>query len=149
MNDTPQRIGDAERDAAVQALRAHHEAGRLDMAEFEERMTTALSARTQDQLTPLFVDLPPVDANPRALAVPSATTVTQPEEAGSEPERSAAHRVLGVVSAVIWPAIIILNFAVGWRLWWLFLIPVFLLPALYGALGNDDQRKRRRELRGR
>ena len=52
------RAGDAERDATVADLRAHHEAGRLSAEEFDERMSTALSARWRDELPPLFADLP-------------------------------------------------------------------------------------------
>src|SRR5215217_4404881 len=39
------RVGDAERDKAAEYLREHMAAGRLDAAEFDERLTRALSAR--------------------------------------------------------------------------------------------------------
>lgn len=55
---TALRIGDAERDFALAALREHHVAGRLDLAEFEQRAAAAMTARTEDELTPLFRDLP-------------------------------------------------------------------------------------------
>lgn len=54
----PPRIGDAERDEAVTLLQQHMAAGRLDEQEFAERMSTALTARTQADLDSLFVDLP-------------------------------------------------------------------------------------------
>lgn len=54
----PQRIGDAERDFAVEQLREHHSQGRLDSFEFEERMSKALEARTGPELARLFRDLP-------------------------------------------------------------------------------------------
>ncbi|MCC2592921.1 ribosomal protein L7/L12 [Tessaracoccus sp. OS52] len=54
----PQRIGDAERDFAVQQLQEHHSQGRLDASEFEERMTLALQAKTAPELARLFRDLP-------------------------------------------------------------------------------------------
>lgn len=54
----PQRIGDAERDFAVQQLQEHHSQGRLDAFEFEERMSKALEARTGPELARLFRDLP-------------------------------------------------------------------------------------------
>lgn len=54
----PQRIGDAERDFAVQQLQEHHSQGRLDSFEFEERMSKALEARTGPELARLFRDLP-------------------------------------------------------------------------------------------
>jgi hypothetical protein len=52
------RIGDAERDRAVAALGDHFAAGRLSNDEFEQRMEQAIKARFNDDLEPLFVDLP-------------------------------------------------------------------------------------------
>jgi hypothetical protein len=55
---TPLRIGDAERDRAIAALGDHFAAGRLNTEEFEERVDQAIRARFNDDLEPLFVDLP-------------------------------------------------------------------------------------------
>ena len=60
------RIGDAERDEAIEALREHHSLGRLDAVEFEERMEKALKARLQRELLELFTDLP--DPKPQLSA---------------------------------------------------------------------------------
>jgi hypothetical protein len=57
-SDASIRVGDAERDAAVAALREHFAAGRLDADEFEERVSAALTARTRTDLRRLFTDLP-------------------------------------------------------------------------------------------
>lgn len=54
----PIRIGNAEREAACGALDAHLEAGRLDPDEYGDRYARATMARTRDDLTALFVDLP-------------------------------------------------------------------------------------------
>jgi hypothetical protein len=62
MSSTPTgsrlRIGDAERDAAAASLGDHFAAGRLTREEFDERLDRAWSARTADELNPLFYDLP-------------------------------------------------------------------------------------------
>ena len=55
---TQLRIGDAERDRAAAALGDHFAAGRLTNEEFEQRMEQAIKARFNDDLEPLFVDLP-------------------------------------------------------------------------------------------
>ena len=55
---TQLRIGDAERDRAAAALGDHFAAGRLSNEEFEQRMEQAIKARFNDDLEPLFVDLP-------------------------------------------------------------------------------------------
>ncbi|MDO5676204.1 MAG: DUF1707 domain-containing protein [Propionibacteriaceae bacterium] len=52
------RIGDVERDEAVNMLREHHATGRLTSEEFDDRMSKALGARTQSELNELFLDLP-------------------------------------------------------------------------------------------
>jgi hypothetical protein len=55
---TPLRIGDTERDRAIAALGDHFAAGRLNTEEFEERVDKAITARFNDDLEPLFADLP-------------------------------------------------------------------------------------------
>lgn len=52
------RASDAERDDVIETLRVAHAAGRLDAAEFNERMEAALRARFLDELDPLLGDLP-------------------------------------------------------------------------------------------
>ena len=61
------RIGTPEREAAVAALDAHWQAGRLDPAEHERRTTAARAARTRAELDALFADLPD-RAAPRGAA---------------------------------------------------------------------------------
>jgi hypothetical protein len=58
--NVPQRIGTTERDAAVERLRVNLDEGRLDRPTYETRVASALAATTQDDLEPLFQDLPPV-----------------------------------------------------------------------------------------
>lgn len=52
------RASDADREAAADALRAHHAIGRIDDEELEERVAAALAARTLSQLAALSEDLP-------------------------------------------------------------------------------------------
>ncbi|SPL88616.1 unnamed protein product [[Actinomadura] parvosata subsp. kistnae] len=54
------RASDADRDRVTELLRAAVADGRLDLAEFDERLDAALSARTIDALAPLVTDLIPV-----------------------------------------------------------------------------------------
>ena len=52
------RASDAEREAVVQALRAHAAEGRLEPEELEHRVGAALAARTAGELGGLLDDLP-------------------------------------------------------------------------------------------
>ena len=52
------RVGHDERAAALHALDAHFEAGRLDVTEYGDRSGTAGSATHRHELEALFVDLP-------------------------------------------------------------------------------------------
>lgn len=58
MDDASLRASDADRDRAVVALREHLVAGRLTLAEFCERVDTALRARFTEELAHLRDDLP-------------------------------------------------------------------------------------------
>lgn len=52
------RAADVDREAVADALRSHCSAGRLEVAEFEERLSAALTARTLGDLDQLLTDLP-------------------------------------------------------------------------------------------
>jgi hypothetical protein len=55
------RASDRERDAVVQRVQQAFAEGRLDDAEFDERMRAALVARTRADLDALLADLPAAD----------------------------------------------------------------------------------------
>ena len=71
------RIGNVEREQAVQALGDHFAQGRLDPHEFEERTTAAYTARTAADLDVLFDDLPRPGNHP-AVQRAEAPTVPRP-----------------------------------------------------------------------
>jgi hypothetical protein len=82
------RAADADRDAAVDALRDHAAAGRLESDELDERLETALRARTLGDLRPLLADLPG--------AAPSL---------GPHPARRQRSHARGVIYANAWWAV--------------------------------------------
>lgn len=66
------RISDQDRERAAAALREHFAAGRLDDAEFEERLQSIYAARTRAELASLSADLPALPmtaAQARAVVV--------------------------------------------------------------------------------
>ncbi|MDF5757931.1 DUF1707 domain-containing protein [Spongiactinospora sp. TRM90649] len=56
------RVGDAERDETMSALREHFAQGRLTSEELDERLGLALGAKTRGDLARLSEDLPPAHA---------------------------------------------------------------------------------------
>src|SRR5579862_1832815 len=66
--DAHLRVSDAERTAVADQLSAHFAAGRLDQAEFDERMSRAMAAKTRGELPPLLADLPPLAGPPARVA---------------------------------------------------------------------------------
>jgi len=141
----PQRIGDRERDQAVEYLREHLAEGRLDAEEFDERLTVALTAKTQADLDPLFRDLPSPKPGPTGAApvgFPQQPLVVRPmNNRAPYPVRvvSPANTALAVASALIWPALIVLMIATQGHLLWLMFLP-FLLPWVFGQGQRRDGR---------
>ena len=74
----PLRASDADRDRSIEVLRAAVADGRLDHAEFGERLDAALAARTIDALAPLTADLIAAPGGGGALTLPLAGTPAQP-----------------------------------------------------------------------
>ena len=64
------RVGDAERERVADLLAEHHAAGRLTLAELDERLTATWSARTRDELTHPLADLPAARRTPAPAARP-------------------------------------------------------------------------------
>ena len=99
------RIADADRDRTVERLRAAAAEGRLDPDELEERVSNALSARTQGDLDAVLRDLPaphvPAPAGDRSLILR---------------ERTAAFLVPNVVCIAVWAATGAGSFWPGWVL---------------------------------
>ena len=72
------RASDADRDRVIDVLRAAVGDGRLDPAEFDERLDAALAARTIDALVPLTADLVAAPGSNVALTLPRAGTPAEP-----------------------------------------------------------------------
>jgi hypothetical protein len=61
------RISDADRAEVADRLSKHYSDGRLDQAEFNERLDRAMKAKTRADLNGLFADLPPTDEPDKAV----------------------------------------------------------------------------------
>ncbi|MFV2018770.1 DUF1707 SHOCT-like domain-containing protein [Micromonospora sp. LOL_023] len=65
------RAGDADREAVAERLRAALNEGRLDLAEFDERLQQVYAAKTYGDLGGLLHDLPPVVPAGQSQLVPN------------------------------------------------------------------------------
>jgi hypothetical protein len=63
------RVSDADRNAVAEVLTQHYTDGRLDQAEFDERVGRTMAAKTRGDLVGLFDDLPDID-NPDDTGTP-------------------------------------------------------------------------------
>ena len=77
-NSPALRASDADRDRFIEVLRAAVADGRLNQAEFDERLDAALAARTIDALAPLTADLIAAPGSGGALTPPLVPTPVQP-----------------------------------------------------------------------
>jgi hypothetical protein len=100
MTDDEVRIGDAEREQVAHRLHVHVGSGRLDLAEFEQRIDAAYQARTRGELAAVLADLPERTQRPRPAARPGARPVLGRGAAVAW----ANWLFVGVISLVIWAA---------------------------------------------
>ncbi len=110
-SDQHLRVSDAERQAVTDRLAEHFADGRLDQAEFDDRVGRAMSAKTRADLSGLFSDLPETGAP----AVPEG------------PRRRHGHPILLLVLLVIVAS------AAAHALWWT-AVPVLWLGVLVVAV---------------
>lgn len=144
-SDQHLRVSDAERQAVADRLAEHYGTGRLDKAEFDERIERAMSAKTRADLNGLFDDLP--ESGPAgASGVPSGVQAGAPGVPRRR-QRGRGHPVLAV--AAIGIVALAAAHAVFWLTvpWlWLGLIVVILLAAtghLSGPSGRSGPRQDR------
>jgi hypothetical protein len=94
--DPQLRVSDAERADVADRLSKHYSDGRLDQAEFNERLDQAMKAKTQSDLTGLFADLPPTGDPGKEVRQRSAPP----------PPRRPRHRIIGLVLIIVVAAVI-------------------------------------------
>lgn len=117
MEPTPQRLSDADRDAAVAMLRDHFQAGRIDASEFDERMSAALNAKFAGDVEVLFNDLPAPRPDFAGTVVSPFTPAVW--TAPPLPEKAQPNKALGIVRALLWPVAIMGGIFVGHWFWWI------------------------------
>ncbi|HEY1641898.1 MAG TPA: DUF1707 domain-containing protein [Streptosporangiaceae bacterium] len=91
------RASDADRDRVLAQLSSHYQDGRLTTAEFDERSSQALAARTMGDLAGLLTDLP---AGPASTPVSTAAPGPPPAVRHGAGVGVAIMAVLAVVAVI-------------------------------------------------
>ncbi|MGM1060310.1 DUF1707 SHOCT-like domain-containing protein [Saccharothrix sp. Mg75] len=121
MSERDIRIGDAEREHALELLGDHLGQGRLTVDEFGERSARVATARTRGDLLRLFADLP--DPRPRFRQV----TPSPPAERPVRRSFALEPRLSGVVLPAVLLGCLVLFFLVKNPFVFLLVLPVMLL----------------------
>ena len=122
------RVSDAERQAVADRLAEHFGDGRLDQAEFDERVGRAMNAKTRADLNGLFDDLPETGAPAGETGAPAGT---------GRPRRRHRHPILlvGLVLLVV----LVAGHLVFPLLWLAFLVAILLVAT--GTIGHSRSRR--------
>jgi Domain of unknown function (DUF1707) len=111
------RVSDAERTEVADLLSQHYGDGRLDQAEFDQRLEQAMRAKTYRDLSGLFADLPPTGTS-------GGTGITH--------DQRPRHRIHpGLLLALAIAVALIAGHALAWSLtpWtWIVLLCLVVLP---------------------
>jgi len=122
------RVGDAERNQMSEILSKHYSDGRLDAAEFQERLDRAMNAKTRADLSGLLADLPPL-ANPDQKPVP--------------PPPRHRHGLLRTVILVLFAVWAFSFVGAGVHLWWIhipWLLVILVVALLWGRERSHHRR---------
>jgi hypothetical protein len=144
------RASDADRQAMVDRLRRAHDEGRLDLAEYDERVRTAYAARTYAELARLTADLPappprpPVPGHSHPLAARGARPAARRRDVGGLVWRivGSAWFSASLVNVLIW-GIICLSTASWVYPWWIWVAGPWGAVLVAGWLSGLGRTRRR------
>ena len=114
------RVSDAERNAVAERLAAHYGDGRLDQAEFDERVSRAMAAKTRGDLDGLFDDLP--DPEPTGASGTGGPAVPYRRRRG------------GALRAILLLVLVIAVMSATWHAFAFFYVSWFWIAALVAVV---------------
>jgi hypothetical protein len=124
------RVSDADRNAVAEVLTKHYADGRLDQAEFDERVGQTMAAKTRGDLAGLFDDLPETDEADAGSgtdpAGPAGAYRPRPRRRGGLLRTLLLAAVVLIGANIAWHAFSSL-FYIGPLVWAFVLLAVFLV----------------------
>lgn len=141
--DLNMRVSDAERAEVADRLSRHFADGRLDQAEFDERVSRAMAAKTVGDLRGLFDDLPNLpgdvsDDNADDIRAATAAAPGMSRATGCATARRRGPR-RGPVRTVVLVALIIAAANITWHAVGFWITPVMwllVIAAIFVALSS-------------
>jgi hypothetical protein len=128
------RVSDAERAEVADRLSKHYSDGRLDQAEFDERVDQAMRAKTQSDLAGLFDDLPgPEESEPSG---PQKAARVAPRRRDERPHRH--HHVLLFVAMIV-VAVVLARALVQIYVPWLLIGLIAALWVVFGPWRHQNR----------
>jgi uncharacterized protein DUF1707 len=153
------RASDEDREAAADVLRAQCAAGRLDVSELEERLSTALTARTLGEIERLLADFPRGRSAPRravhvraashAVGLPGLRRFHYADDVESDRRTTYVRALEHIVPAMVrygYDVVLrdeprMLAFEIRERPAWVPLVCIFAFPiGLFALIYKDTQR---------
>ena len=115
------RVGDADRNRTADLLKEAHAAGYLTLEEADERLGTALAARTRGELDRLVADLPPEWRASQERGQRPAGPPSRQRPAALPPQAAWLVPLVVVITGVILLAVLTRGFwFFPWPLLWIF-----------------------------
>jgi hypothetical protein len=137
------RAADADRAAVATVLGEHMAAGRLTVAEYEDRLSRAYAAKTYGELDALTTDLPGSVPATRAGSVPAPVRDDDVEVHGwmGDPHSWRAWASTSAIVLAIWliTSVASWQFLYFWPIWVIGPWGVVLLVQSFGRRGDDDE----------
>jgi len=127
------RVSDAERNAVAELLGQHYADGRLDQAEFDDRVSRTMAAKTRGDLQGLFDDLPEAESAPDGPAGPRGSGPAGPSGPSGPALRyrgPVRHRSGGIVRPLV---LLVALFIVANLAWHTFTASLFIFQPLIWA----------------
>ena len=131
------RASDAERTDVADRLSRHYQDGRLDQAEFNERLDRAMNAKTRAEFAGLFADLPDLPEDQPGAQGQNGQHPLSPARLSRRRPRPALGQLL-TIAAIVVVAIVLAHTVLHSTLLW---VLVAVLAFLW--LRNEERRRHR------